>query len=84
MKLQIQSFAWHRNGISGAPFHVVLFRDDGAEGSRKVAVMFDAPGHCAVLDIAKLSAGDIANTWRGGHHEPTLRRAIATTNLEGE
>ena len=79
MKLTIIAIAHHRNGVCGAPFDVVLFKDRGAEGSRKVAILFDEPYHCAVLDVAKLAAGDIAfmsNSWRGDHYEPHLREAI--------
>ena len=81
MKLTIIDIAHHRNGISGAPFDVALFEDhDPAEGSRKVAILFEQPCHCAVLDVAKLAQGDIAlgsNSWRGDHYEPQLRQAIA-------
>ena len=52
----------------------------------KVGIVFDEPAHCAVLDVAKLAAGDIAfgsNSWRGDEYEPELRRAIATTNEKG-
>ena len=77
MKLKIIDTAHHRNGISGAPFHVVLF-DDGE--SVKIAVVFDHAGHVAVFDVAKLANRDIAfgsNSWRGDNFEPDLRRAIA-------
>jgi hypothetical protein len=80
MKLTIIDSAHHRNGICGAPFAVVLFDDSGPEGSRKVGIVFDKPYHCAVLDVAKLAAGDIAfasNSWRGDQYEPSLRKAIA-------
>jgi len=79
MKLKILDTAHHRNGISGAPFHAVLFHDRGPEGSRKVGILFDDPGHCAVLDIDKLALGDItfgSNSWRGDDYEPYLRQAI--------
>ena len=72
-ELQVQAASRHRNGMCGAPFHVVLFNH---EDSRKVAIVFDAPDHCAVLDVAKLAAGDIAfgsNSWRGDVFEETLR-----------
>ena len=73
MKLkQIFSIAHHRNGIDGAPFHVTLFEDDGPDGSRKVAILFEEPRHCAVLDVAKLAQGDIAfgsNSFRGDQYE---------------
>lgn len=80
MKLKrILAIDYHRNGIGGAPFHAILFEDGGEEGSRKLAVIFDQPDHCAVLDVAKLAAGDIAfgsNSWRGDQYEPALRIAI--------
>ena len=41
MKLKIIDIAHHRNGITGAPFDVVLFEDRDPEGSRKVAILFD-------------------------------------------
>lgn len=78
MKLTLESIAFHRNGICGAPFHVVLFRD---EESRKLAIVFDQEFHVAVLDMGKLAAGDIAfgsNSWRGDQFEPALRDAIKT------
>ena len=78
--------ACHRNGICGAPFHVVLFEDDGEEGSRKVGIVFESPGHTAVLDVEKLAEGDIAfgsNSWRGDKYEPRLRKAIKNHDEQG-
>jgi hypothetical protein len=79
MKLKIISAAHHRNGVAGAPFDVVLFRERGRTGGRKVAILFEQEAQCAVLDIDKLAGGDIAfgsNSWRGDNYEPTLRKAI--------
>jgi len=79
MNLTIIDIARHRNGICGAPFTVVLFQDLGPEGSRKVAVLFEDDGHCAVFDLQKLAQGDIvfgSNSWRGDHYEQPLREAI--------
>jgi len=76
MTLRIIAFARHRNGIDGVPFCVVLFHDGE---SQKVAVLFDQEWHCAILDVTKLAAGDIAfgsNSWRGDRFEPELRQAI--------
>jgi hypothetical protein len=87
MKLKILDTANHRNGICGAPFAVVLFEDKGREGSRKVAVLFDHEAHCAVLDVDKLAAGDIAfgsNSWRGDHYEPSLRKALRSASTPNE
>ena len=79
MKLSIIAFAHHRNGIGGAPFDVILFEDTGPEGGRKLAILFEQEGHCAVLDVDKLAAGDIAfgsNSWRGDCFEWSLRQAV--------
>jgi hypothetical protein len=88
MKLDIIDIAFHRNGICGAPFHVVLFTDhDPEKGSRKVAILFEAPYHCAVLDVEKLTKRDIAfgsNSWRGDNYEPYLRAAIKNHQLKGQ
>ena len=76
MKLTPRAIDYHRNGIGGAPFNVVLFDDGHTE---KVAIVFEQPGYCAVLDVTKLAAGDIAfgsNSWRGDRFEPALRDAI--------
>lgn len=87
MKLSILNIAYHRNGVCGAPFHAVVFRDAGPEGSVKVAVVFDSLHHVAVLDIAKLAGGDIAfgsNSWRGDVFEVAFRRAIRNHNRRTE
>jgi hypothetical protein len=79
MKLKIIAIAHHRNGVAGSPFDVALFKESGREGSLKVGILFEEPGHCAILDVAKLAAGDIAfgsNSWRGDEYEPHLRQAI--------
>jgi len=80
VKLKIISVAHHRNGVAGAPFDIVLFSERGRPGSRKLGILFDQEAHCTVLDVAKLTAGDIAfgsNSWRGDVYEPSLRLAVA-------
>lgn len=77
MKLAIEQIEHHRNGICGAPFYVVLFRDDDA--GRMVGIVFEKASHVAVLNLEKLAQGNIAfgdNSWRGDHYEPHLRSAI--------
>jgi hypothetical protein len=79
MKLKIIDIEFHRNGVCGAPFDVVLFQDEGPEDSRKVGIVFEQKGHCAVLAVDMLAAGDIAfgtNSWRGDHYESDLRKEI--------
>lgn len=77
MKLKIIDIAFHRNGICGAPFSVFLFEDEG--DGRKVGIVFEQKGHCAVLAVDQLHAGDIAfgsNSWRGDQYESELREQI--------
>jgi hypothetical protein len=85
MILKIIKTAHHRNGVGGAPFDVVLFKVV-REQSRKVAILFEATAHCAVLDVTLLATGDIAfgsNSWRGDDYEPELRRLIDDSRTAG-
>ena len=85
MKLKIIDIAHHRNGVAGAPFDIVLFKECGRGGNRKLGIVFDEPNYCAVLDIGLLAAGDIAfgsNSWRGDDYEPHLRQAILKQQTE--
>ena len=81
--------AHHRNGVSGTPFHVVLFDcHDQGELQHLVGVVF--PNNTkedknfprtAVFNTEKLSAGDIAfdsNSFRGDRFDADLRSAIST------
>jgi hypothetical protein len=78
MKLKIIDIAHHRNGVSGAPFDAVLFEDAGSQGSRKIAIVFEVRDLCAVLDIARLAAGDNAfgSKSRRGDDESDLRKVV--------
>jgi hypothetical protein len=68
----LTAIAYHRNGICGVPFHVVLFRD-GKESMLGIQFENDedhANVYTAVLNVAKLATGDIAfasNSYRGDH-----------------
>jgi hypothetical protein len=80
MIITIQSIARHRNGISGAPFYVVLFNDDESLENYKLGIVFDSPGHVAILAFGRLVLSNIAfgsNSYRGDVYEPPLRAAIA-------
>lgn len=77
MKLSLEDHAYHRNGICGAPFDVLLFRD-AAEGPM-LGIVFAEPYHVAVLNLDRLAQRQIAmgvNSWRGDQYEPALRRII--------
>lgn len=78
MKLHIETIQHHRNGICGAAFHVLLFRDP--DEGRMLGVVFGREHHVAVFNLDKLAIGNIAfgvNSWRGDRYEPSLRAAIA-------
>jgi hypothetical protein len=86
-RIRVLATAYHRNGICGASFHVVLFEDISDENTRKVGILFEEPYHCAVLDIAKLAEGSIAfgvNSYRGDRFEPALRNAIQSLTTKGD
>ena len=78
MKPRIENIQHHRNGISGAPFHVLIFRDP--DEGRMLGIVFEQEHHVAVFNLDKLAVGNIAfgvNSWRGDSYEPSLRTAIA-------
>lgn len=84
MKLSIENIQHHRNGIAGAPFNVLLFRDP--DEGRMVGIVFDQEYHVAVFNLDKLAQGDIAfgsNSWRGDRYEPHLRNAITQHDAKG-
>ena len=75
-KADIVDTASHRNGVGGIPFRVAIV-DDGE--SRKVVILFPERYACAVLDIAKLAAGDIvfgSNSWRGDVYDDAIRTKL--------
>lgn len=82
MQIEIESVAYHRNGISGLGFHVVIFRwaEDKDEPRPMVAVVFPEIGACAVLDREMTRQGNVefaaGNSWRGDHFESAMRSAI--------
>ena len=77
----VKEIEYHRNGVGGAPFYVVLFRDE-TEEKNMMGVVFDDEYHVAVFDINQLAEGNIRfgeNSWRGDSYESPLRQAIAQT-----
>ena len=74
----VSKVAYHRNGIGGEPFKVVLFdmQESGEPARKMVAIRFDddvddfyVSPRIAVFDVAMLSQGIIemsqGNAWRG-------------------
>ena len=75
---KVEQCQTHRNGISGAPFHVLIFHDP--DEGQMIGIVFDREQHVAVFNLDKLVLGNIAfgeNSWRGDVYEPFLRQAIA-------
>lgn len=80
--MNIIEIAHHRNGIAGEGFYAVLFRDKAAgRYDDFLAIVFETPGHCAVLNVAETVKRNIGfaagNSWRGDCFEEELRTAIA-------
>lgn len=75
---------FHRNGVCGAPFHVVLFHD--VDAGDMLGIVFAEPHHVAVLRLEELYEGDVAfghNSWRGDRYEGQLRDAIEARRQGG-
>lgn len=86
---EVTALAYHRNGISGAGFHVAIVLDN--DGSEKVVIRFGAEADkgtggvvCAVLDLGILREAEggqriafARNSWRGDHYNGIVDRAIA-------
>lgn len=73
---QVEKHAHHRNGISGAPFDIILFKEDNR---KMIGIVFEEEGHVAALDRDLLSKDIIEftkNSWRGDRFEPILRRYL--------
>ena len=87
----VKSVEWHRNGVSGQAFYVVLFVGIDGDGKERNMVATLFPGdnddyddlrvrtpRCAVFDVDLLAAGDIGgdNQWRGDCFETELRPLV--------
>lgn len=84
--MKIQQFEFHRNGISGAPFYVVLFSDsDGNKERDFIGIVFDEPNHVSVLARDDIAAGNIryGHKWRGDNFEDELRFACYSQWVQG-
>lgn len=83
MKIKIIEIAYHRNGVSGMPFHAVLFK----QGRDKfIASVFEEPKYISVICLDRLPHISVANdnAWRGDEYESVLREAIDRTYNYGK
>ena len=82
MKLKILQNEYHRNGVSGTGFNVMIFKTKGdRETANKVmmGVIFPDKGSVAVFDLNKLAQQNIKfgdNSWRGDYFEAGLRKHL--------
>ena len=91
MSLHVKDIDFHRNGIGGIPFFVVLFNDTEVPGGEMVAIIpsdaFRIPDDgefhespCFVLEVNETAKGNIkfaqGNSWRGDNYYLPLRRSI--------
>lgn len=76
MNIQIEKRSYHRNGISGNGFDVILFKDQEV---KMIGIVFEGQGNVAVFN-RKLLHKDIIefgkNSWRGDHYEEALREVL--------
>jgi hypothetical protein len=86
LDIDVTDVAYHRNGVGGNGFHVVLFTDPEIPGHTFVATVFEEPHSIAVLATNLLAVGDVAfgsNSWRGDNYERDCREAIRRWNDAG-
>lgn len=80
---RIDQVAYHRNGISGAPFYAVLFTGSSTDlpkPERFLASVFEEPGAVSVISLSRIEESGVTfgeNSYRGDAYEPELRAAIA-------
>jgi hypothetical protein len=84
--VEVTQVAYHRNGISGVPFHAVLFvarvegLTPGERRERFLASVFDEPGAVSLISLDRIATEGVTfgpNSWRGDQFEPELRAAIS-------
>jgi hypothetical protein len=76
---KVIKIAYHRNGVTGTPFSVILFESDKQTMVGIVFDGFDGEDNIAILDVDLLNQGTIEfglNSWRSEHFKPALLKAI--------
>ena len=68
--------AHHRNGISGAPFDAIIFKDGK---DKMIGIVFEEQGYCAVFNKDLLDQDIIEfgeNSFRGDVYQDSLKMYI--------
>lgn len=78
---------YHRNGITGLPFHVAIIEEREGKEHRKMLVIRFLDGDkdtgqtvCAAFDIKKLAQEEIRfffNSWRGDYYHELIDKYLA-------
>ena len=81
--IEIKSVDFHRNGISGAGFHLVRFiQHEPYNDWEMIGVVFRESKHVAVLTVDDVTDSlGYGHTWRGDEFEDDLRFAILKDNI---
>ena len=85
MNLKIEQIDFHHNGVSGVPFHAVLFRDV-AKKQNMVAIVLEQETVGGLIPVFVFNRDMLVdpeagvtfgkNSWRGDYYAPQLREAI--------
>jgi hypothetical protein len=81
MAIEIRDVAYHRNGIAGLPFFVVLFNDPDAGMFNQVATIDEDGTDCRVINAGLVvTASEIGNRhmnkWRGDQYLSLIKEAL--------
>lgn len=82
MTIEIRDVAYHRNGVAGLPFYVVLFNDTDAGMFNQVATIDEDGEDCRVINAGLVvttgsAGGNHMNTWRGDRYLSQIHDAMA-------
>ena len=83
MAIEIRDVAYHRNGVAGLPFYVVLFNDTDAGMFNQLATIDEDGEDCRVINAGLVvTASEIGtrhmNTWRGDRYLSQIHDAMAS------
>ena len=80
MAIEIRDVAYHRNGVCGLPFYVVLFNDTDVGMFNQVATIDEDGKDCRVINAGLIiTAGDLhqhMNKWRGDQYLSMIKEAM--------
>jgi hypothetical protein len=81
-EIKVTTIEYHRNGVTGEGFYIVLFV---CKKQSMMAVVFDTIGHVAVFNVDLLAIGNVTfgeNSWAGDCFEKSLRDIIEQDEID--